>query len=238
MKTDKDAKVKKEKLKKESVEFISKNEYLLESENNVMSDLQARLENAQSRLEETGEKRFHNMVVGLSYKIEKENDIIARLNEMIVLEATNMEDEIKPIVSSLEGKGYMVKYASPGHHKLRKKEDQEPDGVYHGHLYSDARIMFDKDYGFTNAPKYWHWRIVDGCSYLDITPLPYNEKDGTPDEAFSKWKTNYMNSLKKFVDDMGTTKTESVKDNEMVESVDTYEIGTNIMESLGVDIWD
>ena len=27
----------------------------------------------------------------------------------------------------------------------------------------------------------------------------YTDKDITPDEAFSKWKTNYMNSLKEYV---------------------------------------
>lgn len=33
-----------------------------------------------------------------------------------------MEDEIKPIVDKLNKKGYKVKYASPGHNKLRKKK--------------------------------------------------------------------------------------------------------------------
>ena len=36
----------------------------------------------------------------------------------------DMEAEIAPIVDMLEEKGYRVKYASPGHSKLRKKEDE------------------------------------------------------------------------------------------------------------------
>ena len=38
--------------------------------------------------------------------------------------------------------------------------------------------------------------------YLDIIPEPYRESDGTPDEAFSKWKTNYLNTLKTWVDNL------------------------------------
>ena len=116
-------------------------------------------------------------------------------------EAAHMEDEIKPIVDKLNSKGYKVKYASPGHSKLRKKEDNEPDGVYYGKLYSDARIMFADKYDFT-APKYWMHRDVDNCSYLDIIPVKYDKKDGSPDEAFAKWKDNYMDSLRKFADNL------------------------------------
>lgn len=138
----------------------------------------------------------------------------------IMTEAANMEDEIKSIVDKLNSKGYKVKYASPGHRQLRKKEDAEPDGVYYGKLYSDARIMFEDKYSFHNAPKYWHWREVEGCSYLDITPISYNKDDGTPDKAFADWKTNYMNSLKSFVDDLKDNSDKDVKEsvNKFAES--------------------
>lgn len=147
------------------------------------------------------------------------------IDNEVVTEAANMEDEIKPIVSKLESKGYKVKYASPGHKKLRKKEDAQPDGVYYSKLYSDARVMFDKKYSFSNAPKYWHWRDVDGCSYLDITPIAYDKNDGTPDEAFAKWKDNYMDSLRSFVDEL-----KSNGDKEVKESVD--EFANSFMEEL------
>lgn len=132
--------------------------------------------------------------------------------ESVISEAANMEDEIKPLVEKLNALGYTVKYASPGHEHLRKKEDNEPDGVYYGKLYSDARVMFDDKYDFPDTPKYWHLREVDGCSYLDITPYKYNEEDGTPDEAFKKWKENYMASLKEFVDFLGDYKSKKVEE--------------------------
>ena len=116
-----------------------------------------------------------------------------------VIEAATIEPEIRDIISELNRKGYKTKYSSPGHRHLRKKEDAEPDGVYYGKLYSDARVMFDGKFNFPAAPKYWFWRDVEGNSYLDIRPVIYNEKDGTPDEAFAKWKTDYMNSLRNWV---------------------------------------
>ena len=194
-----------------------------------LADLERELEKAQSKFIDTGDVAYEKKVTGLTYKIEKLKKEIAEdeakvkkaTQESVVLtEAANMEDEIKPIVNKLNEKGYKVKYASPGHRNLRKKEDKEPDGVYYDKLYSDARIMFKDLYKFPDAPKYWHWREVDGCSYLDISPLSYNKKDGTPDEAFAKWKENYMNSLKKFVDDLGS-KEDEVKEsiNEFVESM-------------------
>lgn len=157
----------------------------------------------------------------------------ADLDDMeLSLEAANMEDEIKPLVEELERKGYQVKYASPGHRHLRKKEDREPDGVYYDKLYSDARVMFDKKYSFSETPKYWHWRDVDGCSYLDITPLSYNkDKDGSPDEAFAKWKENYMNSLKTFVKNLKSNTKETT---ESVE-IDFDEMCNELFERVGLN---
>lgn len=139
----------------------------------------------------------------------------------IFTEKANLDPEIAETVEILNKKGYHVKYASAGHTKLRKKEDKDDkdvkenekskkakgntdsDGVYYDHLYSDARVMFDDNYNFSgDAPKYWHWRIVDGCSYLDITPLKYDKKLGTPDEAFEKWKDNYMYNLRNWANDL------------------------------------
>lgn len=116
-----------------------------------------------------------------------------------VNEAANIDPAIKDIIASLNAKGYKTRYSSAGHFKLRKKEDREPDGVYNGKLYSDARVQFKGTYHFGAAPKYWFWKKVDGDDYLDVVPLVYNDKDGTPDEAFAKWRTNYLNSLDAWV---------------------------------------
>lgn len=200
-----------------------------------LEELKNSLSEALDKLSETGEKMYENKVKGLTNKIEKLEEEIKKeeekvdklqkesaFTESVVLEAREMEDEIKPIVEKLEAKGYKVKYASPGHRNLRKKEDKEPDGVYYDHLYSDARIMFEDNYNLSEAPEYWHFREVDGCTYLDISPLKYNEKkDGSPDKAFEKWKTNYMNSLKKYVDELPNRSEKEVKEsfNDMVDSI-------------------
>ena len=209
------------------------------------------LEIAKKKLNETGEKIYENKVKGLTAKLdklkkelsekEKEAEKIQEKNKKdeevkesvyeVIVEAANMEDEIKPIVDKLNEKGYKVKYASPGHKNLRKKEDKEPDGIYYSKLYSDARVMFADKYSFGDAPKYWHWRDVEGCSYLDITPLRYDKKDGSQDEAFTKWKENYMNSLKTFVDGL------KKNGEEVKESVDEFANSfiENVFESMGIN---
>lgn len=140
------------------------------------------------------------------------------------LESREMEEEIKPIVDTLNKKGYTVKYASPGHKNLKKKEDVDSDKVYYDRLYSDARIMFDNLYEMGDAPKYWYFRVVDGCTYLDITPFKY-DKEGkdSPDKAFDKWKVNYMNSLKNYVEELPNV-TQKIQEslNEMVNEIIGY----------------
>lgn len=155
-----------------------------------------------------------------SIKKESVIDSLSSLNVDLITEKADLDAEMKPIVDKLNEKGYKVKYASPGHKNLRKREDKEPDGVYNGKLYSDARIMFDKEYNMGEAPKGWKWRIVDGCSYLDIKEKshdPENDKR-TPDEIFAEWKKEYMDSLRKFVDQLSSEDSGEVKD--VKESVD------------------
>ena len=140
------------------------------------------------------------------------------------LEAKEMEEEIKHIVDTLNKKGYTVKYASPGHKNLKKKEDVDSDKVYYDRLYSDARIMFDDLYEMGDAPKYWYFRVVDGCTYLDITPFKYDkDSKDSPDKAFEKWKVNYMNSLKTYVEELPNV-TEKIQEslNEMVNEIIGY----------------
>lgn len=178
----------------------------------VMEERKQAEETAKSRYEETHERRFDNAVRGNHALYEHTKQKLEELRATMVQEKAGLEAEMKPVVDALNSKGFKVKYASPGHTKLRKKEDQEPDGVYKNKLYSDARIMFDGKYNMGKAPKYWHWRDVDGCDYLDITPEPYNEEDGTPDEAFTKWKSKYMESLKNWVSDLGKEKKKKEED--------------------------
>ena len=207
------------------------------------------MKEAKEKLIKTGDHIYENKIKGLTAKIEKldlelkkdeeklkkEEKKIKEVKESVVIltmESKDMEESIRQIVDKLNAKGYKVKYASPGHNNLRKKEDHEPDGVYYGKLYSDARIMFDDKYDFPDAPKYWHWRDVDGCSYLDITPEKYDDKSNdTPNDAFTKWKDNYMNSLKSFVDSLPDNKGKKEnEDDEVKESVN--EFADNVIDSI------
>ena len=186
------------------------------STNDTIDELNNKLAYATEMFNETGDIRYEKKIKGLQNLISRKsnetsfipNIITSISDETYFDEAANMEDEIKPIVAEFERKGYQVKYASPGHRKLRKKEDKEPDGVFYGKLYSDARVMFDKKYDFPEAPKEWKWRLVDGCSYLDVKERSYSDNSITPDEAFSEWKKDYMNSLKEFVKSLKPIKEE------------------------------
>lgn len=192
-----------EKILKEKTDVkLSKVEEKVSEINNEISDLYFKYRDAEIAYEKDGNDRFTTVMRGTKAILEKQVGLLEKTNEEIMTEKADMEKEIKPIVDKLESKGYMVWYASPGHSSLRSKEDKEPDGVYKGKLYSDARIMFEKKYNFPEAPKHWKWREVDGCSYLDIVPGEYNDKNGTPDEAFMKWKSEYMSSLVAWVEDL------------------------------------
>lgn len=181
--------------------------------------------------------RYENQLKALNRRVENISQYIT--------EAANIEKEMKPIIEQLNAKGYKTKYSSPGHTKLRKKEDMWRDGVYEGKLYSDARIMFDGDYNFPKAPKYWIWKTVDGNDYLDVDPKAYNiEKGFTPSEMFDKWKTAYMGTLKTWVENLPdqteTKKNPIVKDTKgretVVESQDIDQIFEDFFKESMNDI--
>ena len=85
------------------------------------------------------------------------------------------------------------------------------------------------------APERWKWRIVDSCYYLDIkdkTHDPKNDKR-TPDEIFSEWKKEYMNSLRKFVDELkpnGSSDDKSENKEEPLVEESVNEIINDLME--------
>lgn len=189
-----------------------------------VADIARKIELAKIQFNKTGERKYENMINGLEYKLNKAKSKVDNIEDKLdnYNEAVEIEDEIKPIVNKLNEKGYTVRYASPGHH-IKKKEDNDKDGKYYGKLYSDARIMFDNNYNLGEAPEYWHFRIVDGCSYLDITPKDTNSK--TEDDLssdFFNWKKSYMNTLEKWADELEDNKnvrSESKKD-EFSESME------------------
>ena len=152
------------------------------------------------------------------------------LNNLVTTEAANMEDEIKGVVNTFNSKGYTVKYASPGHINLRKKEDREPDGVYYNKLYTDARVMFTDDFGLSKhtAPKHWKWRMVDGCDYLDAKELAYDEKDGTPNEAFKKYKSEAMEALREFAKSLPKRGESEKEESVSLESIEQMDFNSEV----------
>lgn len=117
-------------------------------------------------------------------------------------EAANIDKEMQKYIDKLNDKGYKTLYSSPGHDNIRAKEDSNKDGVYYGKIYNDARLMFDADYNFGKAPKYWHWRQVDGKSYLDITPITFKGDDSSRDKQYAEWKEKYLKSLDEWIDEL------------------------------------
>lgn len=105
-------------------------------------------------------------------------------------------DPIKHIVVALEGKGYRVKYSSPGYMDSYFKRDRNKDGVINGKTASSARIVFSKDYRFNTTPKYWEWKVLDnGFKALYVKPMSENDDPN----QMSKWKQKYMDSLEMWV---------------------------------------
>ena len=168
------------------------------------------LENAQNDNNISLIRRYENQIKYYEKTINTE--------ESILTEKANIDKDMKPIIIALNRKGYKTKYSSAGHTQLRKKEDMYRDGIYEGKLYSDARIMFDDDYNFPKAPKYWIWRTVDGKDYLDVDPKSFTVTKGDmPEEAFRKWKAAYMGTLRTWVENLP----ERSKTSGKVETKDT-----------------
>lgn len=157
-------------------------------------------------------------------------------NDYIVLnEGNNIDKEIANVIAILNAKGFKTKYSSAGHTQLRKKDDRDRDGVYYDKLYTDARIMFQDDFRFPTPPKHWKIKNVDGCDYLQPIPRRYNEKDGTPDEAFAKWKAEYMQTLRTWANNL-PEKTETSKI--IMKNGDIAESSKELFDDFNNDIYD
>lgn len=117
-----------------------------------------------------------------------------------ILEASkdDIDEDIRAIVDKLNRKGYKTKYSCSGHTKARIKEDGYRNGIYKGKLYTTARIVFDDDYKL-NPPKGWKIKTFDGKIGIYPVAPDYNYSNGVPDDAFEKWKNEYMAELKMWV---------------------------------------
>ena len=158
----------------------------------------------------------------------------------IVTESKKIDDDMLPITKALEAKGYDVKYSCSGHPSARTKNDVKRDGVRYDNLYSSARIVFSKVYNIDSAPKGWIKKTLnsdDKKSGNEYTALYVDEKrfkivDGTPKNAFYKWKSSYMASLKSWVDSLPAIG----QDSTMKESVDVDVTVESMLDELFVDM--
>lgn len=115
-----------------------------------------------------------------------------------------IDEDIKPIITALNEKGYKTKYSCSGHPSMRVKDDIYNDGVKNGKLYSSARIVFDKVYDLPNIPKYWTKKVFDNGEGMGIyvKPPTFSTEKGMPKEQFNNWKAKYMYQLKQWVEQL------------------------------------
>lgn len=142
---------------------------------------------------------------GKSEMINSDN-VVNDLFEHFFGESTIMErsdrgdpdipDSIEPTIKILEGKGYQVKYSSPGWGNTKFKNDKDNDNVVNGKFVSTARIIFSRNYDFPNTPDHWEWRGLDnGAKALYAKPITYQKEKGTESEEFQNWKKKYLGTL-------------------------------------------
>ena len=182
-------------------------------------------------------KPAYEKVIGDRYAcfvVLNESDMLKEFEEA---SEEDIDEDIKPIIELLNRLGYKTKYSCSGHDQTRITPDHKKDGVYQGKLYTTARITFDKKYNFKVIPKGWYQNPNSDKTSIYVEPLTYNPKNGSPDEAFKKWKEGYMNSLKAWVEDLEESKKTNSSD--MVESFMeyAYSIVTNVLESASTNKW-
>lgn len=152
-------------------------------------------------------------------------------------ESKKIDDDMLPITKALEAKGYDVKYSCSGHPSARAKNDAKRDGVRYSKLYTTARVVFAKKYDIGSAPKGWSKKTLNAddskyendCTALYVDEKLFEIEDGTPKNAFYKWKASYMNSLKSWVDELPPVGKEVTK-----ESVDVSL--DNLIDDLFTDM--
>lgn len=174
-------------------EAVDKLMGMLESGENVADD--------QSAIEAMG-------LLGAVTYVETACEAVLDAAEEAMTEASKEEidEEMKPIIELLNRLGYQTKYSSAGYRKERSKDDRDKDGVYYGKLYTTARITFDGNYKFDKLPKGWYQNFNSDKTAIYVKPFTHNDKEGDPDEAFTKWKNEYMEALKDWAENLKEAK--------------------------------
>lgn len=150
----------------------------------------------------------------------------------------DIDVDMKPIISKLNGKGYETKYSCSGHPSSKDKDDIYKDGVKNGKLYSTARIVFAEIYDFPNIPKYWSKKILDDDKTALYVKAPtFTVLKGLPEAQYKNWKARYMDNLKKWANELPNKK--DLKDDD-TSDVAVKEDGEDsldiVMNELKIDL--
>ena len=129
----------------------------------------------------------------------------------------DIDEDIKPIIKTLNDKGYKTISSCSGHPSARAKDDRFRDGVRYKKLYSTARIVFDKIYDFPSIPEGWVKKVMEEDNRVGIyvDPPTFKIIDGLPEKNYANWKRRYMRSLEKWADELpneGDTKPQETSD--------------------------
>lgn len=189
------------------------------------------------------ESEYADAVKDFEDVLEMGNHIPSEIPKFSIYEASaeeirnnpKIDDGIKDILVKLNKLGYKTKYSCTGHSPTRLGRDGKKDGVYHGKLYTTARINFDKVYKFATLPDGWYQSNDGDITSIYVNPCNYDKKDGSVDTAFDNWKKRYMNALNTWVDELppsDETGSESpkTKEDKKFESA-LYELEKNFLES-------
>ena len=184
------------------------------------------------------EAAYNDAVNDFEALLEMGNHIPSEVPKFRIYEASSEEirnnpkiDEgIKDILVKLNKLGYKTKYSCTGHSPTRLGRDGKKDGVYHGKLYTTARINFDKVYDFATLPDNWYQSNDGDVTSIYVKPCNYDKKDGSVDTAFDNWKKRYMNALDKWVDELPPAG-KSLDENENISESALYDLERTFLES-------
>ena len=182
--------------------------------------------------------KYNDAVKGFEAVLEMGNHIPLKMPEFRIYEASaeeirnnsKIDEGIKDILVKLNKLGYKTKYSCTGHSPTRLKRDGKKDGIYHGKLYTTARINFDKIYDFATLPDNWYQSNDGDITSIYVKPCNYDTSDGSVDTAFDNWKKRYMNALDKWVDELPPAGKSNDVESEKFESA-LYELERNFLES-------
>lgn len=189
------------------------------------------------------ENEYEESVKAFEEILSRGNHIPSELPEFRIYEASaeeirnnpKIDDGIKDILVKLNKLGYKTKYSCTGHSPTRLERDGKKDGIYHGKLYTTARINFDKVYNFATMPDNWYQSNDGNITSIYVKPCNYDKSDGSVDTAFDNWKKRYMNALTTWVDELPpadetTTESPKSKEDKKFESA-LYELEQEFLES-------